>query len=84
MTAEHPLRAWRMRHDPPMTLRELARTVKSMGRPVTITHLSLIETGHRMPSIELAALLAEITEDEVTMTEFAKGKPYHADERIER
>ena len=78
---EHPLRKWRMRHDPPMTLRELARTVKSMGRPVTITHLSLIETGQRMPSIEMAALLAEITEGEVSMEQFARGIPCQPTDR---
>lgn len=58
---EHPLRRWRQQHEPITTLADLCHACEMHGRRVTISHLSQIENRQKLPSIELAAILATVT-----------------------
>lgn len=54
MAEPHPLRAWRTKHK---------KTLSDMGDRVGVgaSHISQIETGDKMPSLQLAAKLSDVT-----------------------
>lgn len=52
----HLLRQWRKAQNPKLTLEALAKKAK-----VEPSHLSMIETGKRVPSLALAAELSALT-----------------------
>lgn len=60
MKQPHPLRDWREKQTPKVTLSVLAEQVS-----VTPSHLSEIETGKNTPSLDLAIKLSRITSIEV-------------------
>ena len=57
------MRRWRGEND--ITLAHLAAAVG-----VHVSHLSMIETGERTPSLDLAAKLAAATKNAVSIEEF--------------
>lgn len=65
MTAMHPLREWRKSRK--MTLDDMS---EALG--VRSSHLSYVERGERGVSIELAARIAELTENAVPMDAFRR------------
>lgn len=65
--SDHPLRAWRKRQEPSVTLTALAA---DLG--VSPSHLSEIENWNNQPSLDLVARLHEITS--IEMKEFAKPR----------
>lgn len=72
MATDHALRRWRNQQEPKITLTALAVRARELGAKVTPSHLSMIETGVKSPSLDLAAKLSRATDNEVAINEFVR------------